>query len=312
MVPGMPEPVDAWWERRRASTGRAEPYAVGTYREQWGRYPVLVKQYHPELNRGVRLSQVPLAADVWLLWECDAGHRFIATPEEQRMRPGRERRRSTWCPECSDLARGRTPKALPMRPPIAGLPEPDAGASVPAQAVAAPSPRSAPSQPPKRSRSRPARAICAKTPDLPVGEAFVSICAPAPASAAEASLRAALVERLAFDAQQNAVRLGRPFFDHLEAWPDLVLGDLRIAIEYDTTGRYGLEHVGRREEVDARKDRLLRQAGWEVVRIRTGKLAPLGPYDVEAAGISARLVDRVIDRLRDLRGDLLVNAYLLD
>jgi hypothetical protein len=294
----MPEPVDAWWERRRASTGRAVPYPVGSYREEWARYPVLVTQYHPDLNRGIALSQVPLAADVWLLWECDAGHRFIATPEEQRMRPGRERRRSSWCPTCSDLARGRTPRPLPMRPPIS---RPlDAEADVPA------------APPPRRTRAVPARRLCPVTPDLPVGEPFVSTCAPAPASAAEDSLRAALLERLAFDPAQNAVRLRQPFFEHLEAWPDLVLGDLRIAIEYDTTGRYGLEHVGRREQVDARKDRLLRHAGWEVVRIRTGRLAPLGPYDVAAAGVSGRLVDRVVDRLRDVRGPLLVDAYLRD
>lgn len=294
----MPEPVDAWWERRRASTGRSVPYPVGSYRDQWSRYPVLVTQYHPDLNRGIALSQVPLAADVWLLWECDAGHRFIATPEEQRMRPGRERRRSTWCPTCSDLARGRTPRPLPMRPPI-GRPQ-DAEAPAPP----APAPR------PKPAKRVPR--LCPVTPDLPVGEPFVSTCAPAPASAAEDALRAALLERLAFDPTQNAVRLRQPFFEHLEAWPDLVLGDLRIAIEYDTTGRHGLEHVGRREQVDARKDRLLRNAGWEVVRIRTGRLAPLGPYDVEAAGVSGRLVDRVVDRLRDVRGPLLVDAYLRD
>src|SRR5436305_14895014 len=120
----MPEPVDAWWERRRASTGRPVPYPIGAYRDDWARYPVLQKQFHPDLNRGIALSQVPLAADVWLLWECDAGHRFIATPEEQRMRPGRERRPSSWCPTCSDLARGRTAKALPMRPSAGSEPEP--------------------------------------------------------------------------------------------------------------------------------------------------------------------------------------------
>src|ERR1700712_5534361 len=129
----MPEPVDAWWERRRASTGRPVPYPVGAYRDDWARYPVLQKQYHPDLNRGIALSQVPLAADVWLLWECDSGHRFIATPEEQRMRPGRERRRSTRCPTCSDLARGRTPRALPMRPAAArgGVPRAPRGRSPP-------------------------------------------------------------------------------------------------------------------------------------------------------------------------------------
>ncbi|HEY8319425.1 MAG TPA: hypothetical protein VIG76_11385 [Amnibacterium sp.] len=300
----MPEPVDAWWERRRASTGRPVPYPVGAYRDDWARYPVLQKQYHPDLNRGIALSQVPLAADVWLLWECDSGHRFIATPEEQRMRPGRERRRSTWCPTCSERARGRSPRALPMRPAAAVAAE-AAGEPLPV----APAPKPA-APPPRRARAKPQRTLCPNTPALPVGEPFVSSCAPAPASAAEGSLRAALVERIAFDLAQNAVRLAQPFFDHLEAWPDLVLGDLRIAIEYDTTGRHGLEHVGRREAVDARKDRLLRHAGWEVIRIRTGGLAPLGPYDVEAAGVSGRLVDRVLDRMRDVRGALFVDAYL--
>ena len=276
----MPEPVDAWWERRRASTGRAVPYPVGTYRDQWQRYPVLVRQYHPDLNRGIALSQVPLAADVWLQWQCDAGHRFIATPIEQRSRPGRERRKSTWCPTCSDLAHGRvaTPRAAP--PPVAPA------------------------------RAKPERRICPKTPDLPSGEPFLSVCAPAPASAVEAELRAALAERLDFQPGLNAVRLGQPFFEHREAWPDIVLGDLRVAIEYDTTGRHGLEHTGKREQVDARKDRLLRQAGWEVVRIRTGKLAPLGPHDLEAAGVSGRLLDRLLDELRAVRGDLFVDAYL--
>src|SRR5206468_10531780 len=120
-------------------------------------------------------------------------------------------------------------KALPMRPAASIGPEPAPPAAPPAALPAAPAPK----------RSRPARTICPNTPDLPVGEPFVSACAPAPASAAEASLRAALVERIAFDPEQNAVRLGRPFFEHLEAWPDLVLGDLRVAIEYDTTGRHG-------------------------------------------------------------------------
>jgi hypothetical protein len=280
--------VDAWWERRRASTGRPVPYPVGTYREQWRPYPVLVRQYHSDLNRGIALSQVPLAADVWLQWQCDAGHLFIATPLEQRMRPGRERRRSVWCPTCSDLAQGRV-----------GRPR---AQTVPAET---PAPQAA-----RSPTSRPERSLCPKTPDLPVGEPFLSVCAPAPASAAEAELRAGLAARLEFAPDLNAVRLRQPFFEHLEAWPDIVLGDLRVAIEYDTTGRHGLEHVGKREQVDARKDRLLRHAGWAVIRIRTGPLAPLGPNDLQAAGVSGRLIDRLVDRLRDLRGDLFVDAYL--
>ncbi|MGP2481179.1 hypothetical protein ACTUM2_15305, partial [Listeria monocytogenes] len=78
--------------------------------------------------------------------------------------------------------------------------------------------------------------------------AFVSVCAPRPASAVEGRLRADLFARLALTEGLNAVRVARPFFQHLEIWPDLVLPELRIAIEYDSIGRHGLEHVGRREE----------------------------------------------------------------
>ncbi|WP_259336122.1 zinc-ribbon domain-containing protein, partial [Clavibacter californiensis] len=109
----MPEPVDAWWARRRWSRGLDVPYPVGTYREAWASFPVLIRQYHPELNRGITLTQVPPAADVLLTWQCDVGHVFVATPEEQRRRPGRERRRSSWCPDCAEAAAPRTP-VLPM------------------------------------------------------------------------------------------------------------------------------------------------------------------------------------------------------
>ncbi len=106
------------------------------------------------------------------------------------------------------------------------------------------------------------------------------------------------------------MRVARPFFSHLEVWPDILLTELRVAIEYDTTGRDGLEHVGRREAIDLRKDRALRSVGWEVVRIRCGKLQPLSSLDLVASGISAKLVDRVIDRLGQIRGDLIVRSYL--
>ena len=243
------------------------PYAVGSYREFWETYPVLVNQFHPDLNHGIVLSQVPPAADVYLLWQCDRGHLFVATPTEQRMRPGRSRRRSTWCPDCSALAGAARPAA-------------------------------------------PRTALCAKSiaEHYAVGEAFQSDCAPRPASAAEDLLRQKLLARLPL-VQSNAVRVPRPFFTHLEVWPDIVLPDLRVAIEYDTTGRDGLEHVGKRELVDLRKDRLLRAARWEVVRVRTGKLKPIGPYDVRG-GTSGATVDRVLDRLREVRGDLIVNAWL--
>ena len=273
----MAERVEAWWARRRFSRGLDVPYAVGTYREAWAPFPMLIRQYHPELNAGITLTQIPPAADVLLLWQCESGHCFVATPAEQRARPGRERRRSAWCPECAELAK-------PTRIRREGQE--------------------------RRPRPRGGPPLCERTPDLPVGEPFLSECAPKPASAAEARLRADLFARLGVTPGFTAVRVRRPFFTHLEVWPDILLPELRIAVEYDTPGRHGLEHVGKREDADRRKDRALRAAGWEVVRVRTGKLERLGPHDVQLSSLGARGMDRLLDAFRDIRGPLLVDAYL--
>ncbi len=273
----MAEPILAWWARRQFSKGADVPYPVGAYREAWASYPVLIRQYHPDLNAGIVLSQIPPAADVLLLWQCDAGHTFVATPAEQRARPARGRRRSDWCPDCSALAKPAAVRSGAL---------------------------------PRAERVTSTVALCSRTPDLPAGASFASECAPRPASAAEAALRAALFERLSLTTGCNPVRIARPFFDHLEVWPDILLPELRIAVEYDSTGRHGLEHVGNREEADRRKDRALRAARWEVVRVRTGRLEKLGPYDVQASGVSRRTVDRLIDAFRDVRGPLLLDAYL--
>jgi Probable Zinc-ribbon domain len=292
----MPERVELWWTRRQFSKGADVPYAVGTYREAWAAFPALIRQYHPELNAGIALTQIPPAADVLLLWQCEAGHAFAATPDEQRSRPGRERRRSAWCPDCSQLARPTI--ARPMRDAVTppGVPSLPMPAGVPTTLLT-------------RRKKRPLT-ICPKTPDVRTGEPFFSECAPRPASAVEARVRADLFARVAVTPGLNAVRVARPFFQHVEVWPDILLPELRIAVEYDSIGRHGLEHVGRREAVDKRKDRALRGAGWEVIRIRTGKLQPIGSFDLQLAQWNGRGLDRVIDALRTIRGSLFVDPYL--
>ncbi|MFJ6169744.1 hypothetical protein [Curtobacterium sp. NPDC092190] len=334
----MVEPVDAWWRRRQWSRGTAVPYAVGEFRSAWASYPVLVGQYHPEWNHGVVLTQVPPAAEVLLTWECDVGHVFVATPAEQRSRPGRERRRSVWCPEChlqaapqrwpvlpedwpaavpppqraERVSGRRTLPSAPGRGPVPGVGRVPTGAVASsrsgARAAGRSGARSTRASGTRSSQPVP-RSICPKTPRVPSGDSFTSVCAPVPASAVEADLRQALRDRFAFTFDHTAIRLDRPFFDHVEAWPDIVLPELRVAIEYDSTGRHGLEHVGPRQETDRRKDRAVRAVGWEVVRIRTGRLPALGPYDLEVSGISGRTIERLVDTLRDLRGALFVDAY---
>jgi very-short-patch-repair endonuclease len=377
----MPENVEQWWARRQRSKSSAMPYAVGQFRSDWERYPVLVRQYHPEFNHGITLTQVPPAADVYLLWQCDVGHLFVATPEEQRSRPGGSRRRSTWCPDCAATAVHRPAPAGAY----AGAPAERRPDAAPANPTPDPTPEPAPyacghPRDPDRvehdpsddrcylcrrldstaltreqllsmvaSRSRVALSnetgtsaryswecpkghgvfvakierildgkrcpICAHArvaaDKVSVGESFLSPWAPKPASAAEADLRQRLRETLAINLDHNAVRVPRPFFAHIEVWPDFVMPDFRVAIEYDTTGRDGLEHVGRREDIDRRKDRLLRSAGWEVIRIRCGKLHPLGPHDLQASGVTNSLVTRIVDELAQIRGELIVRSYLI-
>lgn len=347
----MVESIDAWWERRQRSKGTTVPYPVGTYREAWSTFPMLIRQYHPEFNRGITLTQIPPAAEVYLTWQCESGHVFVATPDEQRSRPGRVRRRSAWCPECSVGARGGPrvrplpldPRPVESRPsgaaPFERRPAPATRAPTPGRAPhprAAPRPGSAPrpdhavERPALLPRSTPAATPSATPlrPDPPRprtspaadaaeprrrerGEPFRSPHAPKTASAAEADLRRRLAERLDLDLEaHNAVWVAQDFHGRREVWPDIVLADLRVVIEYDTVGRFGLEHVGPREQSDRWKDRVLRQCGWEVVRIRTGALCPLGPHDLVTPGITSTLIDRLLDELALIRGPLLVAAYL--
>jgi Probable Zinc-ribbon domain len=275
------EPIDAWWQRRQRSKGIPVPYAIGRYRADWERYPVLIRQYHPDLNHGITLTQIPPAAEVFLSWQCEYGHIFVATPQEQRNRPGGKRRRSAWCPVCAQLANPVRIRAADQVP----LGWPDSST--------APHSRTKRTGPLTRG----------------AGDPFWSPLAPTPSSAAEGDLRHRIGARFDFDLSCNAIAVSRPFFERFEAWPDIVIPELRVAVEYDTVGRFGLEHVGPREKADRAKDRVIRASRWEVVRIRCGKLQPIGPYDLTASGVTAKLIDRLEDVLGDIRGRLIVTAY---
>lgn len=305
--------VEQWWARRQWVTGREVPHPIGEFGDAWAAFPRLVEQFHPDRNHELVLSQIPPAAEVWLLWVCGIGHDFVATPAEQRARPAHSRSRRSWCPVCA------TPSALPPAPKWPrGIPRPVPPVDLHNSGVGAPDgPASTlETQGSRPSRRRVAHVPAARSPELwrsagevSPGAAFVSGAASRATSSAQERLRVLVAERLDVDLSPNAVRVRTPFFGKLEVWPDLVLPELAIAVELDTIGRAGDEHVGERERVDRRKDRLLAEVGWVVIRMRCRPLRALGPHDLVVPGVSARAVDALVDRMAEVRGELMVAAY---
>ena len=303
----MPVSREQWWARRQRVTGLEVPYPIGRYRDAWAPFTSLVEQFRPDRNGELMLSQIPPAADVYLVWVCTVGHEFVATPAEQRGRPGRSRSSRSWCPVCS------TPSLLPSAPKW-----PRAAASIPPTVPArlhnsGDAPAADRRRMPARRVSPPHRAttpeVWRSAGEVRPGEAFRSERARRATSAAEGRLRALIAARLDVDLSCTAVRVRSPFFGHREVWPDVIIPELAIAVELDTVGRNADEHVGRRERADRRKDQLLREAGWHVIRLRCRPLRALGPDDLVVAGVSATAVDALIERMGETRGALLVQAY---
>jgi hypothetical protein len=81
----------------------------------------------------------------------------------------------------------------------------------------------------------------------------------------------------------NALMYGAEFRGAAYGRPDIIIPGLRVVVEFDGTGveiEWGHDtDEGRAADLD--KDRLTRLVGWEVVRIRTGGIGPLGPFDLE-------------------------------
>ena len=104
------------------------------------------------------------------------------------------------------------------------------------------------------------------------GVAFMNPALRTRTSQTEQRLKILLAERIRLHHGVNAVRIARTFFGRQEVWPDILVPQLRIAVEYDDPGRSRRAHMGLKEASDLEKDDALREVGWEVVRIRAGGL----------------------------------------
>ncbi|QTX04834.1 hypothetical protein [Agromyces archimandritae] len=124
----------------------------------------------------------------------------------------------------------------------------------------------------------------------------------------EQRLRTLLGERIRLHHRVNAIRIARMFYGRQEVWPDIIVPQLRIAVEYDDPGRSRRAHRGLKEASDREKDEALREVGWEVIRIRAGGLESLGPTSVVCKGLTIEAVDEVVGLMRRIRGDTAVDA----
>jgi very-short-patch-repair endonuclease len=127
-------------------------------------------------------------------------------------------------------------------------------------------------------------------------------------SQTEQRLRMLLGRRIRLHHGVNAVRIARTFFGRQEVWPDILVPQLRIAVEYDDPGRSRRAHKGLKEASDLEKDEALREVGWEVVRIRAGGLEALGGHSVVCNALTPAAVDEVVACMRRIRGDAAVDA----
>jgi len=124
----------------------------------------------------------------------------------------------------------------------------------------------------------------------------------------EQRLRMLLGERIRLHHGVNAVRIARTFYGRQEVWPDILVPQLRIAVEYDDPGRSRRAHRGLKEASDLEKDDALREVGWEVIRIRAGGLESFGPHSVVCRTLTGAAVDEVVACMRRIRGDAAVDA----
>jgi len=131
-------------------------------------------------------------------------------------------------------------------------------------------------------------------------------------SITEHRLKAMLAARIRLNHRVNAIRLARTFHGRREAWPDIIVPQLRVTVEYDDPGRTRRAHRGLKAGSDAEKDDALREVGWEVIRVRAGGLGALGPHSIVCAALSEAVADEVIERMRSIRGDTAVESILVD
>ena len=259
------------------TAGRPGGRAYGSIRQ---RYPRLTEQFEREVDRnaGVDIDTVSSSlSTVGWYWQCDRGHRWresIAS-RTQRRRWHRFGRGAAACRFCvlddfspRYIGCGHQYRSLSE---LTRSPHP----SIPGSCES-----------------------CSDTPSAP-GAAVHDNNALA-TSKEEHELRALLARVLpvAPAGEANAVVVEPTSWGARRVHPDILIPTYRIAVEYDSPGEFDEAHGA--DSHDAEKDAALRAVGWEVIRVRTGGLPLLGPYDVTASGATQRAVAAVMEKVSSI------------
>lgn len=262
-----------WLARGRA----ANP---GVY--DWSRWPGLIAQWDKASNAGVDISQVPqsLTTVAWF-WRCAHGHRW-REPISSRLSgwpsnpPDWKTLVRSWaaCRQCVLLRYG-------MLYTGCGHPSDDLST------LASPRIEDAGACPRCRGKRR-----------LPAPGTPIRTNYDPPTSKEEGRLRKMLARRIPLidPLVANAIVVPRTSWGARWFYPDMMVPGSRVVIEYDSPGPSGRAHGG--QSHDRERDRLLRQFGWEVIRVRVGGLPALGPHDIVGARLSVALADAAAGEYR--------------
>ncbi|NOY92986.1 MAG: hypothetical protein GXP55_17520 [Deltaproteobacteria bacterium] len=253
-------------------------------------FPEVASEWHPSKNGSARPSSVVAGSQRRYWWQCrrNGEHQWSAPPV-RRTRGGHG------CPYCRGLRVTPAESLAALRPAVAALWHPSKNGTLTASDVS-------------YSSNKMRWWQCSRSPDheweappnrltrsgLDPGHGCPH-CRLTPRSAAEIALAFELAAFVDIDMADHIVaQQGRRDLD-----VDILIRDLRIAVEYD-----GAYWHGAREVEDRLKTARLMDAGWRVIRVRESPLETLAPIDVQIAPRATKeAANLVLRRIAEITGE---------
>ena len=222
-------------------------------------HPLIAKQWHPTRNRGLTPRDITPGYSKQVWWKCAKGSDHV-----WKQKPI-TRTRGIGCPFCGGIRLSRTNSLAAVNPKLAKQWIRARNRPLKPEKVRQNDKRYVWWQCPVDSRHKYRARIAARYAN--VGCPF---CTLAPRSKAEIFLEFELRQFFEIAPDRSVIRIGER---NLRC--DIVIADSKVVIEFD--GSYW--HMGLQTR-DEEKGRLLRAAGWRVVRVREEPLEASSPLDV--------------------------------